>query len=242
MKSLLAITPLLLCSCWLQSTKEGKKTTPPPTITKVEVIDTCAMEKQLTSMGLVNVQDINPTIQVELRYADTNNFLHITLYDCLEKAFLQKEAALKLNSAQSILTALKPGYKLYIWDAVRPKVIQQRMWDSLKMPLDQKNRYVSNPKNHSVHNYGAAVDLTIQDSVGSLLDMGTDFDHFGPASNTNRDSFNLANKNLNHTQLANRRLLRKCMYRAGFRAISSEWWHFNSCSRETAKKRYQLLE
>ena len=202
----------------------------------------CIMEDSIIAMGLVNVQSINPNIQVELRYADTNNFLGIVLYQCLKKAYLQKEVVEKLDSAQKVLSRLHPGYKLYIWDAVRPKSVQQMMWDSLRMPLNQKFRYVSNPKNHSVHNYGAAVDLTIQDSLGNLLDMGTDFDFFGPAANTNRDSFNLANKNLTRINLKNRRILRKCMYKAGFRGITSEWWHFNSCGRNTAKSRYQLLK
>ena len=116
MKSLLAITTLLLCSCWSQP-KKGEKTSRPPIIIPLEVIDTCAMEKQLISMGLVNVQEINATIEVELRYADTNNFLHITLYNCLEKAFLQKDEALKLDSAQRILTRYLLRYRCrwHLW-------------------------------------------------------------------------------------------------------------------------------
>ena len=116
------------------------------------------------------------------------------------------------------------------------------MWDSLKMPFEEKVKYVSNPKNHSLHNYGCAIDLTLLDSFGRVLDMGTEFDHFGIEANTDKDSINMANGKLTKAQIRNRWLLRKCMYKAGFSGIKSEWWHFNSCSREVAKKRYKLIE
>ena len=39
----------------------------------------------------------------------------------------------------------------------------------------------------------------------------------------------------------NRILLRKVMKTAGFRALPSEWWHFNFCSRDVAKQKYKLI-
>lgn len=29
--------------------------------------------------------------------------------------------------------------------------------------------------------------------------------------------------------------------KAGFRALPSEWWHFNYCSRDVAKQKYKLI-
>lgn len=243
-KIILSFLVFCFIACTPKVKKEVKtpvKLTPPEPLPVVN--DTfCFQEQLLLDSGLVNIQEVNPSIQVELRYADTNNFLHIKLYPCLKKAFLQKEVAQMLDSAQRILSRKKPGYKLYVWDAVRPKSVQQMMWDSLKMPLNQKFRYVSNPKNHSVHNYGAAVDLTIQDSMGNLLDMGTDFDYFGAAANVNIDSLNLANEVLTKGNIKNRWLLRRTMFQAGFRGINSEWWHFNAFSRAEVKKRYSVIE
>ncbi|MBK7818060.1 MAG: hypothetical protein IPJ60_11335 [Sphingobacteriaceae bacterium] len=43
-----------------------------------------------------------------------------------------------------------------------------------------KFNYVATPWDISLHNYGAAVDVTIKDmSKNELLDMGTIIDHFG---------------------------------------------------------------
>ena len=39
----------------------------------------------------------------------------------------------------------------------------------------------------------------------------------------------------------NRILLRQVMKSAGFRALPSEWWHFNLCSRDEAKQKYKLI-
>ena len=50
------------------------------------------------------------------------------------------------------------GLGLNVWDAYRPLPVKQILWD---MVPDE--RYVANPKKGSVHNRGAAVDLTLVD-------------------------------------------------------------------------------
>jgi D-alanyl-D-alanine dipeptidase len=52
----------------------------------------------------------------------------------------------------------------------------------------------------------------------------------------------IAKKVLTRIQVNNRKLLRKIMAQAGFRSITSEWWHFNSCSLASAKKKYAVLK
>ena len=116
------------------------------------------------------------------------------------------------------------------------------MWTTLEMPFNEKVRYVSNPKNGSIHNYGCAVDLTICKSDGKLLDMGTDFDHFGRAANVSKEYLLLTDSVLSYKQFDNRKLLRKVMKSAGFSTISSEWWHFNALSRSEAKRNYSIIE
>lgn len=46
---------------------------------------------------------------------------------------------------------------------------------------------------------------------------------------------------MSETERQNRLLLRKVMKEAGFRALPSEWWHFNFCSRDVAKQKYKLI-
>lgn len=202
----------------------------------------CTIHDTLRMAGLVNVQDINPNIRVHLRYSGTNNFLKQNLYDCVDSAFLQLKTAEMLSDAQNRLTAIDSSLHLLVWDGVRPRSVQWKMWNALKMPIDQKKRYVSNPRNGSIHNYGCAVDLTICDDNGRRLNMGTDFDYFGRAANTNLEYLMVNDGTLNFRQLDNRKLLRKVMTQAGFRTITSEWWHFNAMSRPTAKATYAIVE
>ncbi len=202
----------------------------------------CTMHDTLRMAGLVNVQDVNPNIRVYLRYSSLNNFLKQDLYDCVDSAFLQVKTANMLSDAQNRLTAIDSTLHLLVWDAVRPRSVQWKMWNALDMPFDQKKRYVSNPRNGSIHNYGCAVDLTICDDNGRRLNMGTDFDYFGRAANTNLEYLMVNDGTLNFRQLDNRKLLRKVMTQAGFKTISSEWWHFNAMSRPTAKTTYAIVE
>jgi zinc D-Ala-D-Ala dipeptidase len=198
--------------------------------------------KPFREAGLVNVQEIAPEILVELKYSTRDNFLGFDVYGDLETAFLQPDVAEKLAKAQSALTQQRPGYRLLVYDAARPLGIQQKMWDTLRhRPLD-RSKYVSNPANGgSLHNYGAAVDLTITDETGDPLDMGSAYDFFGIESHPAHEAELLAAGKLSKAQIENRALLRRIMRSAGFFGITSEWWHFNSCTRAVAKEKYVLL-
>lgn len=192
--------------------------------------------------NLVDIQTICPKIFVELKYSSTDNFLGMDVYHDLDRAYLQPDVAKKLVKAQELLEKQRSGYHLLIYDAARPLHIQQRMWDTLRnRPLD-RSKYVSNPaQGGSLHNYGAAVDLTIADSLGHPIDMGTAFDYFGLEAHPAQESFMVKTGKLSVQQVANRQLLRSIMRQAGFFGISSEWWHFNSCTRAQAKMWYSVI-
>jgi D-alanyl-D-alanine dipeptidase len=89
------------------------------------------------------------------------------------------------------------------------------MWKVFPNP-----KYVANPKYGSVHNRGAAVDITLVDSLGNELDMGTAFDHFGIEAGH-------AYTDLSKNVLDNRILLKNGMIKHGLNPINSEWWHYN---------------
>ncbi len=116
------------------------------------------------------------------------------------------------------------------------------MWNTLQMPFNEKKRFVSNPKNGSIHNYGCAVDLTLCTSSAELLDLGTDFDYFGKAASTSNEWELVQEKILTEEQFDNRKLLRTIMLKAGFTTINSEWWHFNAVTRPEATAAYAILE
>lgn len=200
------------------------------------------LEKNIRNAGLVDVQQHNPNIRVNLRYSGTNNFVGVDIYGALEKAYLQPVVARMLNLAQEKLDSMKSGHHLLVWDAVRPVSAQQKLWDSIDKPDSLKSLYVAPPTRHSMHNYGCAVDVTIVDSTGNLLDMGTDFDHFGYEAYPRKEAYCLRNNLLTPQQIANRQILREAMRKAGFSPINTEWWHFSACTKRYAKAHFRVVK
>lgn len=160
-----------------------------------------------TDIGLVE-----ESIIMDLKYATTDNFVKEKMYDC-GRCFLRKEAAEKIFLIHQELQ--EQGFGLKMFDCYRPRPVQWKLWKKVPDP-----RYVANPEKGSMHNRGAAVDLTIVDKNGEELDMGTAYDFFGPeAHSTNTD--------LPKEVLENRKMLSSVMKKYGFSPIRTEWWHFS---------------
>jgi len=192
---------------------------------------------------LVDVQVLSQAIKVDLKYTYSDNFIGDTLYFMIKKAYLQKDVAQKLAEAQRLLTEMNPDLHLLVYDAIRPREVQTRMWVALdSIPVSQRVNFVSNPKNGSIHNYGAAVDLTICDGYGKPLDMGAGFDDIRKIAYPSMERRFLQSGELTQLHIDNRNILRGVMRKAGFSSIPTEWWHFNACSRQTAKAKYKIME
>lgn len=192
--------------------------------------------------GLVLVDTKTANISVDLRYSGNNNFVGKDVYGTLEDAYLQVEALEKLYLATSFLKKDFPEYKILIWDAARPRRIQQLLWDVVDIPLSERSKYVANPATGSIHNYGCAVDLTLTDLNGNPLDMGTDYDNFDEIAHIDEEEKLISLGLLNSEQVRNRKVLREVMTKAGFNTITSEWWHFDAFSREETKSRFSIVE
>lgn len=204
--------------------------------------DTCALERKLIESGLVNIATIVPEIKVDVRYSTNKNFMQRDLYGELTRVYLQKDVAEKLKRAQELLRKKDSTLTLLVFDGVRPKSIQKMMWEEFDMPAWKKGKFLSNPAYGSLHNFGAAVDISIADKNGIELDMGTPYDDTARLAYPELESHFLATKQLSAQQVKNRQLLRQVMYGAGFFGIQTEWWHFNSCTRDAAKQKYKLIE
>jgi D-alanyl-D-alanine dipeptidase len=207
-------------------------------------IDTSKVDskKRILIDSLVDIRSINPEIQVDLKYATSDNFMKMKLYDRLKNAYLQKDVAERLSNCQKLLSQIKSGYRLLVYDAVRPVSVQQKMWDALdSIPPNERGKFVSNPQNRSLHNLGAAVDLTIIDERGVPLDMGAGYDDIRKIAYPALEQEFLAKGELSEKQITNRELLRKVMKSQGFRPLETEWWHFNACSRQEGKAKYKVL-
>lgn len=214
--------------------------------TNLKVLMSDSLPKKVSNMAwstLVDIQTINPRIKIDLKYATSDNFMKMVLYDTITKVYLQKDVAGRLGKCQDYLTSLNPNLYLLVYDGVRPVSVQYKMWRALdSIPVRQRVKFVSNPANGSIHNYGAAVDLTICDQNGTPLDMGAGYDDIRKIAYPRMETHFLANGKLTNKQLENRKMLRKIMTSQNFRNISTEWWHFNACSRQTAKAKYYPLK
>lgn len=200
------------------------------------------IDSVFNELDLVDIVSMNSSIQVDLKYASKDNFMGVILYDTLKRVYLNKTVAHRLSKCQDYLDSIRPGYSLLIYDGVRPLLVQKEMWEALdSIPTSRRGKFVSNPLRGSVHNYGAAVDLTIQDSLGRILDMGAEYDEFNKIAFPSLENLHLKSGELTRIQVKNRQLLRKVMRSQRFSGIPSEWWHFNAYSRITASRKLLRL-
>ena len=162
--------------------------------------------------SFVEMVSLNPNIKLDIRYATQNNFLKEVVYP-EARCFLRAAAAHALDEVQKELESIGLGIKIF--DGYRPLSVQRKMWEIMPNPS-----YVADPKKGSRHNRGMAVDLTLVDAEGHELEMPTEFDSFSKkARHENQDL-------PDHIKL-NRWILKTIMEKHGFRAIKSEWWHYD---------------
>ncbi len=198
------------------------------------------IEEKFIYAGLVDIHTIDKSIKVDLVNSDPDkNFFRENYYNGLNKAYLRREVAEKLSSAQKYLKSEFPEYSILVMDAARPRAVSRRMYDRMKGTKFEK--FVANPDRGSMHNYGIAVDVTIVDNTGKEIDMG-----FTPFYKSDFSIYlgyaNLKIFGLSQRQKENRNLLLSVMKKAGFLPLSYEWWHFNGMPKDVAREKYQIIE
>ena len=160
--------------------------------------------------GFTNVQALDPSIIVDLRYATTDNFTHQVIYN-FTTAIARAGTAKKLAKANSLLRA--QGYRLKIWDAYRPVAAQARLYDVYPDPS-----FVAKPNPNFSHQKGVTVDVTLCDAAGKEVEMQTEFDDFTVAAHRDFDRTPLQEKNY--------QILNQAMQAAGFFGYENEWWDY----------------
>jgi D-alanyl-D-alanine dipeptidase len=184
--------------------------------------------------GMLDVAQLAPSIDVDMRYAGSNNFTgrRVPGYE-VGRCLLLQPAAEALARVQQQLRA--DGYSLRLYDCYRPAhavaafvawardLDDQRSKPSYYPNLDKRvllGDYIAETSGHS---RGATVDLGLLDCRSGqcqLLDMGTDFDFFDERANT--DTLKITT-----LQRRNRQLLLQAMAKQGFVNYPLEWWHFS---------------
>lgn len=160
--------------------------------------------------GFTNIQKLDPSIIVDLRYATTNNFTGQVVYD-FSTAIARTGTAEKLAAASEDLK--KKGYRIKVWDAYRPVSAQERLFEVYPDPS-----FVAEPNPNFSHQKGVTFDLTICDLEGNELPMQTEFDNF------TSDAFRSAPRSAIHDK--NYHILNDAMIKAGFVGYENEWWDY----------------
>jgi D-alanyl-D-alanine dipeptidase len=173
------------------------------------------------------------------------------LYEGNSPYFLREKVLESLILAQTKLQQKKPGWRILIFDAYRPVAVQQFMVDhafneALKAEgLTQDSPSLTAEKRQAIlelvyqfwalpsldkatpppHSTGAAVDVTLVNSEGKEVNMGSPIDELSPRSYPN--NFANSKEPMEREYHQNRQLLAEIMLGAEFRQHLNEWWHFS---------------
>ena len=211
MKKFIIILLVVVYSCKSASTSVAVAQT--KSLAEIEKkINPIISDKIIADTTFVNLKKYSNDFVYEMKYATTDNFLKVQVYDCAE-CFLRLKTVKALILANNNL--MKLGLKIKLYDCYRPLDVQKKMWAIVPNPT-----YVANPAKGSIHNRGGAVDISLVDLSGKELDMGTKFDFFGDEASHNYLKFN-------EQILKNRQLLKSVMLANSFSSFDSEWWHYN---------------
>ena len=200
------------------------------------------IEKDLERIGLQNVGEEIPGIEVYMVYATPYNFMGRVLYKGLDEAYLVPEAMEKLKKANELLRKKRLDLHLVVYDAARPRSIQEQMWKVVENTELQD--FVANPNKSGggPHNYGVAVDVTLVDCTGHPIPLGSEYDYFGDRSRVDLEVQLIESGEINQRELKNRQLLREVMTEAGWLVEPSEWWHFNAMPLAEASQRLSVIK
>jgi D-alanyl-D-alanine dipeptidase len=204
LKILFLLSILILCCC--ASTKKNEDIS----ISRIDISK--FKDSILNDSTFINVKDVSNDFVFDMKYATNNNFLNEQVYEC-DECYLRYITIKNLIEANKEFVKL--GYRIKFFDCYRPIDVQKKMWKIVSNPI-----YVADPAKGSIHNRGAAVDITLVDVNGKELNMGTEFDFFGEKASHNY-------KKLPTKVQKNRNLLKQIMLKNHFKSFDSEWWHYN---------------
>lgn len=200
-----------------------------------------ANELKILKQGLVDISKLDSTIAVHLVYATPYNFTGHQLYEGITHAFMLPVTAEMLIKANKLLKRERPDLSIIIYDAARPISVQKKMWNFVKGTY--MHSYVSDPSyGIGMHNFGAAVDVSLIDCTQTPIPMGGTYDYFGDESKIYMEQELLKKGRITQRELDYRLLLRKVMTKAGFHTFKNEWWHFDIMRPRNAKGKFKVIQ
>lgn len=161
---------------------------------------------------LVLLEQSSYDMELSLSYATSSNFMSKAVYRSDAEPYLHEDAAEAWGRAIEFATSL--GFRFRLYDAYRPQEAQELLWSHTA-----DANFLADPAKGSPHSRGVAVDVTLLDSKGAPLDMGTDFDAFTKRSHHGAGS-------ISSDASRHRYLLLGLMISAGWDYYRNEWWHY----------------
>ena len=164
---------------------------------------------------LVRITDFDASIELDVRYAGTDNFMGAAFYDVVD-AFLQRPAAEALARAHRALA--DHGLGITVHDGYRPWRVTRMFFDATP---ESQRIFVADPASGSRHNRGAAVDLSLHElETGAPARTVSGYDEFSERAFPGYVGGTGEQRWL-------RELVRRGMEREGFVVYEYEWWHFD---------------
>ncbi|MBG1239772.1 M15 family metallopeptidase [Nostoc sp. NZL] len=163
--------------------------------------------------------------------------------------YLRQSIIENLFQAQNYLDVLHPNWRIQIFDAYRPVAVQQFMVDysfaqavqdrgltEVELSPNQRQEVWEavytiwavpslDEKTPPPHSTGAAVDVTLVDDAGQIVNMGSPIDEMSERSHP--DYYANSDRPEAQNYHAHRQLLQDVMLKAGFQRNPREWWHFS---------------
>lgn len=186
-------------------------------------------------LWMINYQQILPVSIINSIPIKENNEKMVKIVESVKLINKSPDPLLRENVFYRLRNAsllLPDGYSMIVLFAYRDLETQQQFWDEVyaeqkqKYPtlseneLKEKARiYSAEPTGNGPHQSGGAIDVTIINQDGNLLDMGTTYREHSPKTP-------MFSKQCTPEQQNNRKLLRNIMLEAGFTYYPGEWWHY----------------
>lgn len=196
---------------WLTAQKKPLNPFNLPLIDNLKMYD--SLVKTDSNQRLVDLEKFIPELQLDIRYATTENFTGRKVYT-IPKAWARLPLAEALRKVVHHLE--KQGLGLKVFDAYRPYAATLLFWEIVKDTL-----FVADPAKGSRHNRGCSVDVSLIDlKTGKEVEMPTGYDDFTIYAS-------VADKPDSKRAADNRETLIRAMEQYGFRVMPSEWWHYD---------------
>lgn len=219
MRTFVVASVVIAAACGRASASPSTAASPVTANASIRAADTIptGTTAQAASL-LVDVQSLDRTIEVDMRYRNASNFTGAPLPGYQgNHALMRREAAQALARVQASLKS--QGLGLKVWDAYRPvrATLAMVAW-TVRVHRENlvTDGYIAD---RSKHNLGVAIDLTLVHlNTREELPMGTPHDEFSSAAHT---------ANATGAVAANRAILVQAMAAQKFANYDQEWWHFS---------------